>query len=164
MAGLQDEVLSYNSLIFKIVLLSLHLWTSLNTACSSFTSASTMSEAASNAGVVGTWVVPFIVLLATIAVSYITFRMQKAGGDELVQAKKSRPALGEGNGGTVVKLSEEDKDLLRDIGRLRNENANNFAELSQEILKINVQLREQGGDTFILKRVPRERNVTADDY
>jgi hypothetical protein len=122
-----------------------------------------MSEAASNAGTVGTWVVPFIVLLATTVVSYITYRMQKVGWDELVQAIKSREVFGDGNAGIVAKLSDEDRELLREIKRLRNLNADCFADLSKEISKITVQLREHGGDSFILKRVPRERNVTSDD-
>ena len=67
-----------------------------------------MSKAASNAGTVGTWVVPFIVLLATTVVSYITYRMPKVGWDELVQAIKSREFFRDGNAGIVVKLSDED--------------------------------------------------------
>ncbi|OCK85546.1 hypothetical protein K432DRAFT_400165 [Lepidopterella palustris CBS 459.81] len=122
-----------------------------------------MSEAASNAGGVGTWVVPFIVLLASTAVSYIAYLMQNTGWDELAQAVKSRPLFGDGNAAMVVKLSDEDRNLLLEIKCLQDVNTKYLAELSREISKINVQLREQGGDTFILKRVPRERNVTPGD-
>jgi len=65
-----------------------------------------------NAGVVGTWVVPFIVLLVTDVISYKSLQSQKQGWEEMVQAMEFWTILGDN--AVEVSLSEEDKSLLRE--------------------------------------------------
>ena len=92
-----------------------------------------MSEANSIAGTVGTWVSPFLLLLLTTMVAYMTRHITPSDDTERKRLLRQ---------------------TARDVGHLRRD----YHETLQVLLRIEkmaIEVKNESGDVLVLQRVPR---------